>query len=44
MLRRFSSFALWIVLGVAVALVPLACSSDSTSNDGSTIPDALTKS
>jgi hypothetical protein len=30
MIRKFSSLAIWLVLGVAVALAPLACSSDST--------------
>jgi hypothetical protein len=30
MFRKFSSLAIWVVLGVALALAPLACSSDST--------------
>ncbi len=33
MIRKISSVAIWVVLGVAVALVPLACSSDSTTTD-----------
>ncbi|HET6150539.1 MAG TPA: hypothetical protein VFH68_23575 [Polyangia bacterium] len=33
MIRKFSSLAIWVVLGVAVALAPLACSSDSTTPD-----------
>jgi len=36
MIRKFSSLAIWVVLGVAVALAPLACSSDSTSTDSGT--------
>jgi hypothetical protein len=30
MFRKFSSLAIWVVLGVALALAPLACSSDTT--------------
>jgi hypothetical protein len=46
-MRRISSFALWIFLGVAVALVPLACSSSSSNGDGATPndgskPDSMT--
>jgi hypothetical protein len=41
MIRKFSSLAMWVVLGLAVALVPLACSSDSTTPDGAT-PDSAT--
>lgn len=37
-MRRISSFALWILLGVAVALVPLACSSSSSNGDGASPP------
>ena len=33
MIRKISNVAIWVVLGVAVALVPLACSSDSTPAD-----------
>jgi hypothetical protein len=33
MIRKFSSLAIWVVLGLAVALAPLACSSDSSSTD-----------
>ena len=36
MIRKFSSLAIWVVLAVAVALAPLACSSDSTSTDSGT--------
>jgi len=34
MIRKFSSLAIWVVLGLAIALAPLACSSDSTNGDG----------
>lgn len=30
MIRKFSSVAIWVVLGLAIALAPLACSSDSS--------------
>ena len=39
MIRKFSSLAIWVVLGVAVALAPLACSSDSTTTDSGTPTD-----
>ena len=42
MLRRFSGFALWVLLGAAVALVPLACSSEGGGDDASTMPDSMT--
>jgi hypothetical protein len=44
MIRKFSSLAMWVVLGLAVALVPLACSSDSTTPDSGATPDSATKS
>jgi hypothetical protein len=48
MIRKISSVAIWVVLGVAVALVPLACSSDSTTTDSGTdthvTPDSSTQS
>jgi hypothetical protein len=45
MIRKFSNVAIWVVLGLAVALAPLACSSDSTSNDaGNPAQDSSTKS
>jgi hypothetical protein len=48
MIRKFSSLAIWVVLGVAVALAPLACSSDSTTADSGTdthvTPDSSTRS
>jgi hypothetical protein len=41
MIRKFSSLAIWVVLGLAIALAPLACSSDSnTPTDGATQNDA----
>lgn len=44
MIRKFSSLAIWVVLGVAVALAPLACSSDSPATDSGVTPDSSTKS
>jgi hypothetical protein len=45
-MRRISSFMLWVLLGVAVAIVPIACGSNSTGGDGATDtaqnPDGLT--
>jgi len=35
MFKRIPAFALWMMLALAVALVPIACSSSSTSNDAS---------
>ena len=43
MLRRISGFALWVLLGAAVALIPLACGSDSGNDDASSMPDGMTK-
>jgi hypothetical protein len=41
MIRKFSNVAIWVVLGLAIALAPLACSSDSsTGTDGSSQNDA----
>jgi hypothetical protein len=37
-MRRIPSFMLWLLLGVAVALVPLACSSSSSNDDGAQTP------
>jgi hypothetical protein len=34
MSRRFSDFVLFLVLGVAIALIPIACSSDNGGTDG----------
>jgi hypothetical protein len=34
-MRKISGFAFWILLGLAVVIVPIACSSsDNTTNDG----------
>jgi hypothetical protein len=43
MLRRLSGFAIWVILGMAVALAPLACSSDSSSNGDAALPAEMTK-
>lgn len=42
MFKRIPAFALWIMLALAVGLVPLACGSDSTSDDASTTDSAAT--
>ena len=46
-MRRLSSFALWLLLGIAVVVVPIACSSSSSNDDAASghdaHPDALTK-
>ena len=34
MSRRFSDFVLFLVLGLAIALIPIACSSDNGNSDG----------
>lgn len=47
-MRKISSFMLWVLLGCAVAIVPIACGSSSSNNDGSNTvdtagnPDGLT--
>ena len=33
-MRKISGFAFWILLGLAVVIVPIACSSSDTTNDG----------
>ena len=35
MFKKIPAFALWAILALAVALAPLACSSDNNSGDGS---------
>ena len=37
-MRRFSSFAFWILMGLAVVIVPIACSSSSSNSDSGTQP------
>ena len=32
--RNFSGFAMWIILGVAIALIPVACGSSGPTNPG----------
>jgi hypothetical protein len=45
MLSKFSGFAVWIVLGLALALVPMACgSSDNSTDKDSGMADAMTPS
>lgn len=43
MIRKFSSVAIWVVLGLAIALAPLACSSDSSTNPDGAGQDSSTK-
>jgi hypothetical protein len=43
MIRKFSSVAIWVVLGLAIALAPLACSSDSSTNSVDSGQDSSTK-
>lgn len=38
-MRKISSFMLWVLLGCAVAIVPIACSSSSPNDDGSNTTD-----
>jgi hypothetical protein len=33
-MRKISGFAFWILLGLAVVIVPIACSSSDNNNDG----------
>jgi len=39
MFKRIPAFALWMMLALAVALVPLACSSDNGGTDASGAKD-----
>ena len=40
-MRKISGFAFWVLLGLAVVIVPIACSSSSSSNnDGATEKDS----
>jgi hypothetical protein len=43
MIRKFSTVAIWVVLGLAIALAPLACSSDSSNNNDGATPDSSTQ-
>jgi len=46
-MRRISSFMMWVLLGAAVAIIPIACGSSSSTDDGSTptdsSPDSMTQ-
>ena len=33
-MRKISGFAFWVLLGLAVVIVPIACSSSDNNNDG----------
>jgi hypothetical protein len=39
-MRKISGFAFWVLLGLAVVIVPIACSSSSDNNDGATQKDS----
>jgi len=32
-MRKISGFAFWVLLGLAIVIVPIACSSSSITND-----------
>jgi hypothetical protein len=34
-MRKVSGFVFWMLLGLAVVIVPIACGSSSNNNDGS---------
>jgi len=36
MFKKIPAFALWVMLALAVGLVPLACGSDNNNNDATT--------
>lgn len=38
--RGFSGFAIWVVLGLALALLPVACGPTSTGSDSGDTQDA----
>jgi hypothetical protein len=40
-MRRIPSLMLWLILGVAIVVVPIACSSSSNTTDAG--PDAMTR-
>jgi len=45
-MRRIPTLMLWILFGLAIVAVPLACSSSSTNGDAGNVtqhPDAMTK-
>jgi hypothetical protein len=39
-MRKISGFAFWVLLGLAVVIVPIACSSSDNNNDGATPKDS----
>jgi hypothetical protein len=41
-MRKISGFMFWVLLGLAVAIVPIACASNST-NTTDANPDSMTK-
>ena len=39
-MRKISGFAFWVLLGLAVVIVPIACGSSSSNNDANTPVDS----
>jgi hypothetical protein len=39
-MRKISGFAFWILLGLAVVIVPIACSSSDSGNDAAAPKDS----
>jgi hypothetical protein len=42
-MRKISGFMFWVLLGIAVVLVPLACGSNDNINATDANPDSMTK-
>ena len=39
-MKKISGFAFWVLLGLAVVVVPIACSSSDTNNDAASPKDS----
>ncbi|HTB57981.1 MAG TPA: hypothetical protein VLC06_08920 [Polyangia bacterium] len=42
-MRKISGFVFWVLLGLAVVVVPIACSSSDNINPTDANPDSMTK-
>ncbi len=42
-MRKVSGFMFWVLLGLAVVIVPIACSSSDTNPPTDANPDSMTK-
>jgi hypothetical protein len=42
-MRKISGFVFWVLLGLAVVVVPIACSSNDNINATDANPDSMTK-